>query len=211
MNEKLRQYMDSLFADAPETLHTAELKEEMLQNLTDKYNDLIAEGKTEEAAFNIAAASVGDVRALIASMNGEGAGSEALERARKRNALFLSIAVGLYILSIVPLLLMGNEVGLVLMFVIAALATALLIYNGATKPGRSETPDTVVEDFKAWKQEKSDNHRAKGAIQGAMWLLITCLYLLISFMTGAWHITWIIFLFGSAISLIISGIFDLKQ
>ena len=45
MNEKLRRYIDDLFANAPSTVRAVELKEELYQNLTDKYNDLIAEGK----------------------------------------------------------------------------------------------------------------------------------------------------------------------
>ena len=46
MNEKLRRYIDDLFANAPSTVRAVELKEELYQNLTDKYNDLIAEGKS---------------------------------------------------------------------------------------------------------------------------------------------------------------------
>ena len=61
MNEKLRHYIDDLFANAPSTVRAVELKEEMYQNLMDKYNDLINEGKSEESAYNIAVASIGDV------------------------------------------------------------------------------------------------------------------------------------------------------
>ena len=61
MYDKLREYIESLFKDAPDTVKTVELKEEMLQNLYEKYNDLLAEGRSEQAAFNIAVAGVGDV------------------------------------------------------------------------------------------------------------------------------------------------------
>ena len=54
MNNRLREYIDNLFATAPSNRKTVEVKEEILQNLTDKYNDLIAEGKNEDVAFNIA-------------------------------------------------------------------------------------------------------------------------------------------------------------
>lgn len=213
MNETLRQYMDSLFADAPQTAGMVELKEEMIQNLTDKYNDLRAEGKSEEAAYNIAVASIGDVRALIDGMTAEGGGrSAAAEKAAKRSALLVSVAIALYILCVIPLFLIQNEVGLVIMFAVAAIATGMLIYNGATKQARYvKTDDTVVEEFKEWQQEKSHKNRARSAIQGAVWLLIVCLYLIVSFLTGIWHISWIIFPIGGAVSLIISGIFDLKE
>ena len=51
MKEALRQYLNTLFEDAPETVRMLEFKEEIFQNLIDKYDDLIAEGKSEQAAY----------------------------------------------------------------------------------------------------------------------------------------------------------------
>ena len=65
MRDRLRGYVESLFIDAPRTKKTVELKEEILQNLYDKYDDLLREGKTEEAAYNIAVAGVGDIIPLL--------------------------------------------------------------------------------------------------------------------------------------------------
>lgn len=45
MKDKLRNFIESLFEDAPKNKQTIELKEEMLQNLIDKYNDLVDSGK----------------------------------------------------------------------------------------------------------------------------------------------------------------------
>ena len=64
MENRLREYMDDLFGEIPPTKQAVELKEEILQNLIDKYHDLLAEGKSPEAAFNISVASVGDVDEL---------------------------------------------------------------------------------------------------------------------------------------------------
>ena len=64
MENKLRAYMDHLFQDVPNTKKAVEVKEEILQNIVDKYHDLVAEGKSEEAAYNIAIASIGDLDAL---------------------------------------------------------------------------------------------------------------------------------------------------
>ena len=70
MNNRLREYIDNLFATAPNNMKAVEVKEEILQNLTDKFNDLIAEGKSEDVAFNIAVASIGDVSDLIRELQG---------------------------------------------------------------------------------------------------------------------------------------------
>ena len=45
MEEKIRAHMEKLFVSAPKTEAARELKEEMLQNVLDKYQDLVAEGE----------------------------------------------------------------------------------------------------------------------------------------------------------------------
>lgn len=209
MNEKLRIYIDGLFENAPKTVRAVELKEEMYQNLTDKYNDLIAEGKSEESAYNIAVASIGDVDSLLGGLSGEKHVES--EESRKRSALYISIAVALYILCPVPVILLSNTIGVMLMFMFAAVATALLIYNGATRDRYVKSDDTVVEEFKEWKSNSRQKNSAVQAILGSFWLIATCVYIVVSFMTGAWHITWIIFLIAAAIASMIKGIFMLKQ
>ena len=50
MKDKLRKHVDGIFEETTPTRKAIELKEEMIQNLEDKYKDLISEGKTPEAA-----------------------------------------------------------------------------------------------------------------------------------------------------------------
>lgn len=209
MNEKLREHIDTLFQGAPQTPNIVELKEEMLQNLTDKYQDLIAEGKSEEAAFNIAVASIGDVSGLIRDAQAEL--PQESEKDAQKSSLLLSGAIALYILSVVPLFLLQNEIGLVLMFVLAAVATAAIIYRGQMRRRYAKPDGTVVGEFRAW-QESGDNKRqAEKAIEGCIWLVATCAYFALSFLTGAWHITWLVFLITAAINTAIQGVFDLKR
>ena len=68
MNDKLREHIEGLFRGAPQTRQIVEFKEEILQNTIDRYNDLLSEGKSEQAAYNIAIAGIGDVRSIIDSM-----------------------------------------------------------------------------------------------------------------------------------------------
>lgn len=209
MNEKLRHYIDDLFANAPSTVRAVELKEELFQNLTDKYNDLIAEGKSEESAFNIAIASIGDVDSLISGLTGPKAAVS--QPGKKRSAMLVSIAIALYILCPVPVIVIQNEMGVMALFLFVAVATALLIYNGATRERYVKTDDTMVEEFKEWKQNNKQKNKASEAIVGSFWLIAVCVYIVVSFMTGAWHITWIIFLIAAALSSLIKGLFMLKQ
>ncbi|MCM1259590.1 MAG: permease prefix domain 1-containing protein [Prevotella sp.] len=219
MNEKLRNYIEFLFEDAPKTKEVIELKEEMLQNLIDKYNDLVSEGKSNEAAYNIATASIGDVNDLIEQLKNRPTYQQGFEKemlaSKKRSALLTSIAVMLYIMSVIPVMLLSEigtgVVGVVIMFALIAIATGLIVYNSMSKPKYLKKDQTVVEEFKEWKANSIEKNALYKSICGAMWSMIVVIYFIISFITMAWHITWVIFLIGSAIQGIIHAIFELRK
>ena len=48
MKERLRVYVQGLFRGAALTIQNAELKEEILQNTLEHYDDLLAEGKIRQ-------------------------------------------------------------------------------------------------------------------------------------------------------------------
>ena len=102
MNEKLREHIEELFKNAPQTCQAVEIKEEILQNTIDRYNDLKAEGKSDEAAYNIAIAGIGDVDhlidSIIAPVASSGYSREEIRKNQNKRTLLLAIAVALYIL-----------------------------------------------------------------------------------------------------------------
>lgn len=219
MLEKLRATVEELFKDAPPTKQAVEIKEEILQNTIDRYNDLISDGKSEQAAFNIAVAGIGDVSELVKGLSNPAQPTysrEEIEKDRKRSAIMLSVSVMLYILSVVPLfiseVLRIDEVfGLVMMFVMIAAATGIIIYNSKTKLTYIKSDETVVEDFKEWSHKRKEDSSLFKAITGALFSLVLVFYIIISFLTGAWYITWLVFPLYAAITNIVKAFFDLKK
>lgn len=221
MEDKLRAYMDHLFRNVSPSRKSVELKEEILQNLADKYHDLLAEGKTQEAAYNIAVASIGDMDELLAGLDkeqnrGSVMSSEQIEHNRKKSAICISVAVMLYILSVLPPILLaggrfGETLAPALMFVFIAAATCLLLYNCISRPRHSRREDTIIGEFREWQHRTEADRNAYGAISGAVWCLVIVVYIITSFWTMAWHITWVIFLIGVAVNRIIRAIFDLRK
>lgn len=221
MEDKLRAYMDHLFRDVKPDRRSIELKEEILQNLVDKYHDLLSEGKTQEAAYNIAVASIGDMDELLVGLKQELPvnrlfDDEKMQAWRKKSALRISVAVALYIMCLLPPILLSDtkfesNLAPALMFILIGIATGLLIYNNMTKPYYQRMDDSIVDEFREWQQQTDANKRAFRAISSALWALIVVIYILISFWTFAWHITWVIFLIGVAIEGIIKAIFELKR
>jgi len=68
---KIREYVQQLFADAPQTRAVADLREEMIENLIQKYRELRQEGKSEEMAYHLTILSIGDTTELMESLRTE--------------------------------------------------------------------------------------------------------------------------------------------
>jgi hypothetical protein len=218
MRENLRSYVENLFAAAPQTGKVLELKEELISNLTAKYDDLIAQGRSEEEAYKIAVGGIGDVDELIKGLENDKIYNYARQESdRQRSAIIVSTAVGLYIIAVAVQILFGvvdglsPEIGCVLMFVIAAIATSMLVYNAMSRPRYRKTDDTLVEELKERKNASSESRQIYRAVSSAMWPLIVAVYLLISFFTGAWAYSWIIFIIGAALQNILKLAFQMRD
>lgn len=220
MENRLREYMDNLFGEIPPTKQAVELKEEIFQNLIDKYHDLLAEGKSPEAAFNISVASVGDVDELLSSLT---AGynpnpfpdEESHKKQKRKSAILFSSAIMLYITCVVPVIIadsLGHDtVGVCLMFLMIAAATGLLLYNNMTRPRYTANDGTIVDDFREWQEYNGGSRQTFRAVNSALWSLATVLYIIISFTTMRWNVTWIIFLIAAAVQSIIRAAFELRK
>ena len=218
MMEKLREHVEGLFTGAPKTKKAVELKEELLANLIDKYNDLVAQGNSEQEAFAKVKQSIGDIDELIRGLKETDVMDYGrMQQERKRTALVVSIAVGLYMLAFLFLIitvaaLHKNPVTMFAMTVlISAFPTCLLIYHFMSRPKYQKTDDTIVEEFKEWKSKSSHTRKVYQSVSSIFWTLTVAIYLLLSFMTGAWFITWIIFIIASAVDKIIKLAFQLKE
>lgn len=220
MNEKLKKYIDYIFENAPKTKEALDLKEELTADLTEKYNDLLAEGKSEDEAYHAALSGLGDINELIGRLKPSpmypSYTPEQIEKDRKRTAVYTSIAVALYIIS--PVFLIGFEevlhmeyVGLFSMFFLVAAATIMLIYCNMTKLPNIKAENSVVEDFKEWKYQSDSKYQTMKAINSAISSVTLAVYFIYSFSTGAWHISWVIFLIGGALKSIVKSIFEMTR
>ncbi len=243
MKAKLREYIDQIFADAPDNSRTRELKEEMYSNICDKYDDFIREGKSEAAAYNISISSIGDISELIEELKGPADKAqneekdafvaepkhsftekekEEIKKYRTRGSIMTAVATALCILCWIPLVIMTTvsdtdlsaTIGIVLMMVMIAIAVGLFIIKPNLKPdclrgeNFSEDDDDDDNDDDA-PMGKRGKHPALIAIHSILWSLTVVIYLAVGFVTGAWHITWIIYLIAAAIDNVIEAVFGL--
>src|ERR1700744_5561227 len=65
MNDKLQHFIHNAFEPYGAFPARKEVEQELLANLTEKYSDLQAEGKTDEEAYSLTVASLGDVSEIM--------------------------------------------------------------------------------------------------------------------------------------------------
>ncbi len=216
MDKRIENHINELFKYAPKTPQAEEVKSEILSNTLEKFNELKAEGKDDETAFAIAISYIGNVSELINEYSKDRDAIEmrqSVEKHKARQAMLLSVAVALYIMCVVPVIVLGesgNEIlGVCLMFVMIAVATGLIIYRSATKKLYTvEGAPTVVPFVEPISKEAKKRSIIRKNVMSAMWTIVVAVYLLVSFLTGAWHITWIIFIIAGAASSLIEAVFD---
>ena len=219
MEYKIREYLDQLFENAPRTKRAYELKIELTQNLIEKYYALVGEGKEPEDAFNLTVMSIGDVRELFAQLEDDENGQPVpqpvyypQEQPDHKRALLRALTVMLFILSLVPPIAVNalfddgfSWVGAIGMFGMWALAVGLLVYDKLTHPKSPQPiPGSVVEDFRQWQTRKVKKKHWIAAFNGAFWPMVLAVYFLLSFSTGKWYITWVIFLIAPAVDVVVN-------
>lgn len=211
MKEQLTSYVELLFAAAPDA---DDVKQEILHNTLDRYDDLITQGKTPQAAYQLAISGIGDINELLgSSLHEQPAPSEistesALSKTVKQPAwkkIVRAIAICLYIICPIPLFVLGELgmgiIGLCGMLSIIAVATALIIIASSKEPHKKEQPQV---------EEQPESELTK-AINSIIWAVGLCGYFLLSFITQAWYITWVIFPLIAAVKGLIKACIDLKE
>ncbi len=202
MKEKLTQYIELLFAGAE---GCEDIKQEILQNTLDRYDDLIAEGKVPEAAYRLAITGIGDINEILGTVPNAAPApllaTSAEEEDTPKMKRMRAIAIALYILCPIPLLLLGNlggdlfgVAGICCLLAMVAFATYLMVVNSP-------------RDEEKKKEEPGPRTNIKKAVS-AVALVV---YFVISFATNAWYITWLVFPIAAAVNNLIFAILDLME
>lgn len=125
----------------------------------------------------------------------------------RKKALFTTVAVMLYILSVVVIIFFSTVlrspiVGVCVFFIVIAVATGLLIYIEMTKPFTNEK--------KKEKKVLTREDKLYKRITSVLALFVLAIYLIVSFLTMAWGVTWILWIVYALLTEIIKLGFSLK-
>lgn len=214
MREQLIQYLNLLFAG---TQNCEDIKLEILQNTLDRYDDLISQGKTPEAAYRLAISGIGDINEILGRTPSSPA-PQSIHTATKPEAapqdttlkmILRAVAIGLYILCPVPLFVLSEigmpTLGLCGTIGLVAVATVLIIL------GQKKQSKHTPEDESSEQETLSPREELRKSVNSTIWAVGLALYFLLSFTTGAWFITWIIFPLIGCVQGLVRACMDLKE
>jgi len=213
MREQLTQYVNLLFAGAQDA---DEIRAEILQNTLERYDDLIAQGKSPEAAYRLAISGIGDISEILGtshmpmaphtSDNVQPVQPETADDIKRKKTR--AIAIALYILCALPLIILSDlgldNLGLCLTLALVAFATYLIMIS------KHPDEDDDEEDCRD-KVDSTPQKALKKSISSLIWAIGLAVYLIISFATGAWYITWIIFPLLGCTEGLVKAIIDLRE
>ena len=207
MREQLIHYVSLLFAGAKDA---EDIKQEILQNTLDRYDDMIAQGKTPEAAYRLAISGIGDINEILSTIpcrdrSYQRVPGPATSEEPMSSKIVKAIAVGLYILCPVPLFILSefgmSTLGLCGTIGMVAVATVLLIL------GKKKD---VPEAEKTAQVQRRESELTK-SINSLIWAIGLAVYLIVSFATRAWFVTWVIFPMIGTVQGIVKACMDLKE
>lgn len=194
MKNKITSYVETAFRDAPKNERSENVKKEILQDLLDKYNDLIRDGRAEEEAYAIAVSGGGDLSGIVEDLKcresspldafektrAEEAKAKEQKKQRREQKKFKRFSSWYWPL-IVCVYLIGS-------FLFDFWAYSWIFFLLAA----------AGSDVVKYLIRKSDAKARRGAVNGIVWLGITSLYFIVSFATRRWDVTWLLFLLGIA-------------
>lgn len=215
MNQ-IQQFVDNMFWSLPQNDQTLTLKEEILQNLQDKYDDLLESGVSEGEAFSTVVSQFGSMEELAAELGlspqQDTPSMEAIrwaeEREEFRTKFAVGIAAGVFfcILAIVSTIVLEKFFGEdsilppVVFLLMAGAAVVDFIYLGV-QHGKYAEPQQP--------QETAKKHNARiDKVESVIMLCATGYFFISGLVFGNWHPAWAVLPIGGILCAIVDEIFS---
>lgn len=209
--EKLRIFLDNMFLSLPDTPEAREAKAHILEGMADRYEALLAQGKSEDEAFGAVIGEFGSVEELRQEL---GLPEQAVppppvefpqgeyEAFRKRFPVAIASGVILCVaalavegvLSKVEWARAARLHHLVFLLMIAA-ATGLFVYFGIQEDNYRKLARMSRDGSAPQVPEGEDANPLHGFIM----LTATVSFLALGFFANLWHPGWIVFPAGAAL------------
>ena len=221
--EQIRNYVEALFSSLPKSREIVQMKLDMLENLEEKYNACLAEGKSGNEAAGLVIASIGsldDLRAELGlpdeasgadcpqALSADPALAEEYRKFKTTMGIGIAAAVALFILSPVSYLfgehVFSQVVGIFLFFLCIAAGTGLCILFGVR--------EEYYEDMLGLKKRGGEGSgRLTKLFSAIVFPVAAVIYLCLGFFGGWWDPGWIIFVVAGVLTGAIAAIEEYRR
>lgn len=126
------------------------------------------------------------------------------ENIKSNFARNIAISVMLFIFAVIALIICAAQfdqpiIGISIFFALIACGTGLIIYNG------------IYYSKESTKKEEEKKNTIEKQVIGIIDMIGLIIYLGVSFITGMWHLTWLIWILVGLVDLIAKLIFTIKR
>ncbi|MBR1597293.1 MAG: hypothetical protein IJ661_00095 [Lachnospiraceae bacterium] len=202
--ETIKNYLESMFAKLPNTPEVRKAKDELWQMMEDKYNELVADGMSDNAAVGTVISEFGNLDELAEDLgiNNVVEASETEERreitledakeyllASRKQSFQIALGVAFCIMCIVPACMfdafgLNDNIGAAFMFPMIAVGVVLFIYSSVNmKKWEYLQREACSMDFATADYVKKEE--AQYVPKNALWLAIGVALCVISFVPAA--------------------------
>ena len=196
----IRNYINAMFSSLPKTPEILRLQAEMMENMEDKYHDLIREGKSEHEAVGIILADIGSAENLKAELGitdtepQEDHSAFLTQRAAFQRKFAIAIASGVVLCicaiiagAVCDAFTHNDTYTCLAFFVPIAAAVAIFVYFGIREDWYENRYKEIYHESEPESKGFSD------AIAAIIFPLAVVIYLILGFVFDLWHPGWIIF------------------
>lgn len=154
--------------------------------------------------------------------------NEYLQKRNKKKAIVLSISIFIYCIATFSLpymleVLRYEEAHAVMIWAtLCTIATVIIVYFFVAYPEKKKKKNikedideikTTIKELETLDNEEQENkteNKTEALIMDIIGMIFVTIYLLVSFITMAWHITWILWIVFVLVELIVKLIFNMK-
>ena len=198
----IRNYINAMFSSLPKTPEILRLQAEMMENMEDKYHDLIREGKSEHEAVGIILADIGSAENLkaelgitdVAPQPTQDHSAFLTQRAAFQRKFAIAIASGVVLCicaiiagAVCDAFTHNDGLTCLAFFVPIAAAVAIFVYFGIREDWYENRYKEIYHESEPESKGFSD------AIAAIIFPLAVVIYLILGFVFDLWHPGWIIF------------------
>lgn len=196
MKKELKKTIKQL-CDEVGTAAAAEKLDDLTQDLTEEYDKRVKAGMAELDAYRDVLKNINTIREMLEALPKTDEELERKDREKGRKNLeriLEKISTCMWLCTVI--------VYFIFSFTYGGWHLSWLIFLW------SSIGQVILDMIKKYNRGKPLKKVMKSGISDVFWIVITIIYIIISFTSGAWHLTWLIFLFGALIQTFFGIFFD---